>query len=149
MTFSGDNQELPERFPMQPAVVNLLSRGLDSMISIGPCQPPWFWALEGAKQPWGCRRAFSPHLQVSQCPGSVPQPDSAMPVLCWVLALSSLVRGLCLLSDSFRDICSCSACSGFVRTKIITQRMGGGKKGVCVHMFRKAFWSAPQDCAVL
>lgn len=35
--------------------------------------------------------------------------------------------GCCLLSKSFWDICSCSACSDFAGTKIITERTGGEK----------------------
>lgn len=42
--------------------------------------------------------------------------------------------GCCLLSKSFWDICSCSACSDFAGTKIITQRTEK-KKYVCVHMY--------------
>lgn len=44
--------------------------------------------------------------------------------------------GLCLLSESFGDIHSCSACSGFVRTKIITQRMEKKekKKDACAYI---------------
>lgn len=49
--------------------------------------------------------------------------------------------GCCLLSKSFWDICSCSACSDFAGTKIITQRTEKKKRSmyayICTCVFRK------------
>lgn len=43
--------------------------------------------------------------------------------------------GCCLLSKSFWDICSCSACSDFAGTKIITERTGGKKVWMHTYAF--------------